>query len=274
VTTKQWISLGDSFAMSVQVDEQDSFGHHLGQSQKVHIWNAGVDGYSTWQATRRLNQLTEHLDIDKVVLVFFTGNDFQDNERFLAMRQMKLPGNPGDPIPRQPTNFWVSFLLKYSYVYAHYRIWEKQQAVLSGQDHSRQNWQDELKIFSAAGQGRLRHLKQQSIAALKELKGLCQEKNIPLMVAVAPPAFVIDQERIEPTFNIVGLSEVKKDIEAPQLEAMAILKQLKINACDLTKALREGEKKAPTYFTYDGHWTPHGHRIVADELQRCMGGEK
>jgi hypothetical protein len=268
---EQWIALGDSFTMSVQVAEEDSFHALLGKNKSVHIWNGGVDGYSTWQATKRLQQITPKININHLILTFFTGNDFQDNERYLAMKNTRIPGQNGDPIPREKVSAWTSFLLRSSYVYAHYRIWHKQQAIENGLDHSRQNWQDELKIFTKKGAGRLQHLKQKSKQALLELKRLTLQQNISLTVAVAPPAFVVDQDRIDPTFTLVGLSPTDQAIDAPQQTILAILKELKIASCDLTDSLRQAEKNSPTYFTYDGHWTPHGHHAVAEQLYKCIG---
>ena len=78
--------------MSVQVDQEDTFSGQLSNKAGTQIWNAGVDGYSTWQATLRVQQIKERLPIKRVLLTFFTGNDFQDNERFLAMQRSPLPG--------------------------------------------------------------------------------------------------------------------------------------------------------------------------------------
>ena len=62
-------------------------------------------------------------------------------------------------------------------------------------------------------------------------------------------------------------------IDAPQQEILSILKELGIRSCDLTNSLREAEQTAATYFTYDGHWTIHGHKTVAAQLQKCIGGQ-
>ena len=56
-----------------------------------------------------------------------------------------------------------------------------------------------------------------------------------MTVAVAPPAFVIDTERINPTFTLVGLPLTEQAIDAPQQEILSILKELGIRSCDLTK---------------------------------------
>jgi len=267
ISSEQWIALGDSFTMSVQVNEEDSFAGLLGKEKGVHIWNGGVDGFSTWQETLRLRQLAKELPLKKAILTFFTGNDFQDNERFPARARMRLPAEEGTPIPRPHVGMGELFLLKHSFLYAHYRIWNKQQQVQSGKDMSRGNWADELQIFSKSGEKRFRQLDKLTTQALRDFKQTCQELNIEPLVAIAPPAFVIDQARAKPTFALVGLDSNHLALEAPQEKTKEILKKLKLPYCDLSEALKQGD--AP-YLVFDGHWSKEGHQLVASALSKCL----
>ena len=87
-----------------------------------------------------------------------------------------------------------------------------------------------------------------------------------LMVAVAPPAFVIHPERLDATFTLVDLDPAKADVSAPQLEVLDILEDLKIASCDLTPSLLEVPSP---YFTFDGHWTTDGHAAVSQAIASC-----
>ena len=89
-----------------------------------------------------------------------------------------------------------------------------------------------------------------------------------LMVAIAPPAFVIHPERLDVTFELVDLDPKRADVDAPQQLAVDILKELKIPYCDLSPALREATQP---YLTFDGHWTIEGHSVVADTVASCWG---
>lgn len=267
ISSEQWIALGDSFTMSVQVNEEDSFAGILGEEKGVHIWNGGVDGFSTWQATMRLKQAASELPIKRAILTFFTGNDFQDNERFPVRARMGLPAEEGTPIPRPHVSKSELFLLKHSFLYAHYRIWNKQKQVESGKDMSRGNWADELQIFSKSGKNRLRRLEKGTTMALRDFKRTCQQLKIEPMVVIAPPAFVIDQARAKPTFELVGLESNELDLDAPQEKVKEILKKLNIPSCDLTDVLENGESP---YLVFDGHWNKEGHQIVAKTLSTCL----
>lgn len=266
--TPHWIALGDSFTMSVQVNESDTFAGQLSTQNGVQVWNAGVDGYSTWQSLIRLKQIREHLPIQRVLLTFFTGNDFQDNERFLAMQRSPLPGQEGSPIPRPTIPASEIWLMQHSYIYAHYRIWNKMQQLGSPNDFSKGNWQDELRLFTTTGQKRQQQLRTHSKRALQELRDYTRKQNIDLMVAVAPPAFVIHPERLEATFELVDLDPSTADVHAPQQMALQLLKELRISHCDLTPALQEATHP---YFIFDGHWTTEGHTVVANAIQQCWG---
>ena len=267
VKKEQWLALGDSFTMSVQVSEEQSFEGILGSEFKTHVWNGGVDGYSTWQATIRYKQIKKSLPIKHVVLTFFTGNDFQDNDLFLVQKNHPLPGKPGDPIPREKTPSWKLFLLKYSYLYAHYRIYE-QRSKIQTHIQQAQNWKQELSLFNDIGQQRLQRLSQKTEQALRELKRVTQKDGVALTVAIAPPAFVVDQKRANDTFKLVGLNPKQARLSAPQQTVISILKRLGIRACDLTPALQA--QADGTYFVTDGHWTPKGHQIVAQTLKKCI----
>ncbi|MEC7987878.1 MAG: hypothetical protein VX278_22110 [Myxococcota bacterium] len=267
---EQWLAVGDSFTMSVQVSEEDSFQGQLGSQKKVYIWNGGVDGYSTWQAGLRYDQVRHKIPIQTVILTFFTGNDFQDNERFLFMRTQPLPGKNGDPIPRRKIPAWKLFLLQHSYLYAHARIFQHRRSLVSNQKEQARNWRDELSIFSKVGQQRLQNLTKNSRDALQDLKRRTLRGRSKLLVAIAPPAFVVDQKRAKATFELVGIDQKDALLDAPQQAIQQVLQQLNIPYCDLTSSLKKSEQEQPTYLKTDGHWTIHGHKTVAQTLHQCL----
>ena len=266
-----WIALGDSFTMSVQVKEQETFINQLGELRGVHIWNAGVDGFSTWQANLRLQQLQLSLKPEVAVLTFFTGNDYQDNERFLAMKKHPLPGKIGLPIPRKEVPTLTRWLLAHSHLYAHYRIRQAQHDINDPQNPTRANWRDELAIFSTIGETRLKQLTPITRSALERFKAICEYHKITPLVAIAPPAFVVDEARLDATFRMVGIDPSTAVPEQPQQQLIALLKQLSIPYCDLSGALKQAP--TPSYLTFDGHWSVHGHQTVAEQLNRCLTGE-
>lgn len=271
VSGSQWLAVGDSFTMSVQVSEDEAFEGLLSQRAGAHVWNAGVDGFSTWQAAIRYEEVDDVLPIDKVILTFFLGNDFQDNERFPGQIRHPPPMPEGSDIPREVMSPATRFLLRHSHLYAHWRVMERRASVSSGSDHSGQQWRQELLIFSSEGRQQLQRSAQGTSTALRRLRDAVKARGDTLLVAVAPPAFVIETDRAEATFEVVGLDPAKMDLDAPRRAALDVLKRLNIPACDLTGPLKAAaEAGGELYFVYDGHWTAEGHAVVAETLEGCL----
>ena len=96
----RWLAVGDSFTLSPQVTEAETFAGQLSAGGQNEVFSTGVDDYSTWQATRRYQRLDEPLGVDGVLLTFFLGNDYEDNRRFRSELDGLASGRgPAHPAP-------------------------------------------------------------------------------------------------------------------------------------------------------------------------------
>jgi hypothetical protein len=270
----RWLAAGDSFTLSPQVVESDTFAARLAAGQGVEVLNAGVDGYSTWQALERYRQLDEALSLDGVLLTFFLGNDFEDNRRFRTEVDRARARPEGQPIQRQPVPALTAFLRKNSYLYGQWLVRGRVAALANPNNPERQRWASELELFTTAGERRRNGVRGETERALRALSNETRARGDALVVAIAPPAFVVDTDRVAPTFSLVGLDPAQADLHAPGQMLADILRRMNIAACDLVGPLEAARASgsAPLYFTYDGHWTPAGHAVVADVLGPCMPG--
>ncbi len=134
----------------------------------------------------------------------------------------------------------------------------------------RGRWRSELELFTREGERRRNGVRGETERALEELKRATTQRGQRLLVAVAPPAFVIDPARVAPTLSLVGLDPASAELDAPAALLLDILRRMDIAACDLSPALRAAGDPASLYFTWDGHWTPRGHAVVADALAACL----
>ncbi len=296
-----WLALGDSFTLSVQVDAEDTFEALLSDKLRVQVLNSGVDGYSTWQATERWRRLDPVVDAKVALLTYFLGNDLTDNEVFPHLQQAQRgrtpgvggppgppPGGPGPGGPQGPggalppqrpldeaagLGLVEGLLFRHSRLYAYVRVAQARVKLQSNNDPEAQKFKGELVVFTSAGASRLGQLIEGSSAPLAQLRDLTVASGDHLMVAIAPPSFVVSQTRAAGTLSAFGLLDAgaTATVDAPARRLAELLDRLGIAACDLTHALVAAETagRAP-YLRFDGHWSEAGHAVVADAIAACV----
>ncbi len=271
---RRWLAVGDSFTMAVQVPEEDTFAARLAAAEEVEVLNAGVDGYSTVQATRRYLALDDRVRTEGVVLTFFLGNDLTDNEHARARLAAGPPpaGAGGHARVVAGSNPLARFLLRHSVAWAYVRVAQKRAAVTAADDFDTRRFRDELSIFAAGGGQRLANLRAPTREALAELRDATRARGDRLLVGVAPPSFALDPARAAQTLATFGLEAGgAESLDAPRREVLGILGDLGIAACDLTPPLAEALARGENpYFRFDGHWNGAGHAVVARTLQGCL----
>ena len=136
------LAVGDSFTMSVQVDESELFQAQLASAlserldRPVEILNGGVDGYGTLQALGRVEYLADELALDGAIYLFFMGNDIQDNVTYNHLAGGRRgaiprpldhrPGQQGPTMQNAPVRpvmpAWKQWLATRSYAYAFWDV--------------------------------------------------------------------------------------------------------------------------------------------------------
>ncbi len=264
-----WITVGDSFTFAGQVDHEDTFQARLAKSTGQPIWNAGVDAYSTWEATARYRKLADVLPVKGVLLVFYLGNDLLDNDNPSPM------GPPPDNVPPPPRTTGDApalqrLLVRYSFVYAHLSSWWRLRQIMATDDQL-EMWREEIRQFTSAGAALMQKQLPRTEAALTELKREAAGRGHRLLVAMATQAIQVERGRAEGTFELAGIDPASADLDAPTRALRRVLQRLQIATCDLVPALRAAVNDgARVHFTWDAHWTAAGHQVVARTLARCM----
>jgi hypothetical protein len=235
------------------------------------VLNAGVDGYGTWQAMGRYQALDAALDLDGMILTFFVGNDVHDNVRWAQVQAEAKRLRPGMPLARRPVNPIHAWLYKHSALYAGFRMMLRRRALSRPDHHERNRWVSELRLFTREGGGVLGAQLPHTDAALAALARMMAERGDSLMVAIAPPAFQVQADRLDATFSLVGLDPRTATPDAVSDGVRRVLDRHGIASCDLVEPLRRAEQSGgEMYLEYDGHWSLKGHAVVSDTMARCM----
>jgi hypothetical protein len=267
----RYLAAGDSFTMAAQVAESDTFVARVAEDLKIEVLNSGVDGYGTFQALERYKQLDKDLELDGVILTFFVGNDVHDNVRWPQVRQEAQRMRPGQPLSRRPVGAVHGFFYKRSALYAAVQMQLRKRAMSRPDTPDRHRWVSELMLFTQDGGGVLGAQMPHTVRALRELAAEVERRGDSLMVAIAPPAFQIETERLDATFQLVGLDPSRAQPDAVSNAVRDVLQRYGIRSCDLVDPLRRAHAAGrEMYLQYDGHWSPKGHAVVSNALVRCM----
>lgn len=269
--TPRWLAGGDSFTLALQVSEEQTFAARLAELRGWEVLNAGVDGHSTWQPPLRYAALDPELDLDGLLLVLFLGNDLDDNLLFAEKQQLARRRPAGETFEapvRPPVAAWLG---RHSYLFARWRVWQRARGLGDLPEAERARFRTELSLFTGSGREALAERLFETRRALMEAQRVVRERRDRLVVAVAPPSFVVDPERAGPTLRLMGLDPADAALGAPGEAVGALLDELGIPACDLEPELRSAPlPPEELYLPYDGHWSAAGHAVVADALDACM----
>lgn len=274
--------LGDSFTMGLQVDEEKTVAQRLAAGlstrQRTVVWNAGVENYGTWQAMGRAAALLdagEHFDA--IVLNFYMGNDVSDNHehkedargggrerrterpppRRSAGRAQGPESRPGvgptrvkaasRRVPPSVAFSWGRLLLR--------------RATVARQSEHQERLRREVGMWCDAPF--LRDALPGTRDALDRLHSLARAHDIPLVVALLPPEWVVHPEQGEAAAASLSLkgfepTRVPKAVQGVTPDGVTVV--------DLTSAMRKAAATQSLFFRFDGHWTDEGHAVVADAL--------
>ena len=260
------LAVGDSFTLGLQVDLADTWTSQLGErlsqslSTRVEVLNAGMVGYGTRQATRRLEELAATTEADAAVLLFYLGNDLRDNIRYPRLKQARSAPPPEHPPPPPPeTKEWQRALARSSHLVAHLLAWMQTRSVAD--DFRLMEYQDEMRPY--VDPGRLDGLIPLTSTALQDFARTCKNADIPCMLVLAPPAYAVHTDRLVATFEAFGLNPSAVDLDAP---AKAVTKAAPIGmpVLDLSASMRTVATERAMYLTFDPHWSAQGHAVAAE----------
>lgn len=247
-STVRILVLGDSYAFGWAVPEEDAFPgmlelalEELYPERRIDIINAAVPGYGLYQQKVMYERIRRAVRVDAVISTFSLANDPIDDlriARYLPGRLHEYSAEYRDP---------GSFLSRVT----------RASRLLTLLDQRTRAIQLSLINISPAA------LK----ASKRSLEGLmasCGDGGSDLLIAIVPRHS-----------EISGSGGLKRSIarwmmRRPQNMVTAAARGHGVTVIDLHEVLSRVEEDEGAYLAGDVHWSPAGHRAVADTLARAV----
>jgi len=271
------LSIGDSFAMAVGVDADDSYARLLERALKdsisgrrVEVVNAGVPGYNTRQEGAYLVDEGLALQPDLLLLQFYVGNDIIDNHwepRVKAIDGYLASGAaPAGTLPPQVR----SFLERNSQLYAF--VWPLVRTMRDpGYRAERQRLAERfLSVYKTDETDDLKKMWATTRAQLGAMSAIAKERGIPLAVVVIPDPIQVDAEKWSRTLRGTGGVSGDLDRAKPSRRIAEFCADLGVPVVDLLPVFEKASPGEPTYLHLDGHWTRRGNAIAADAMRDLL----
>ena len=267
--------LGDSFMEALQVDFEESFPSLLEQrlqeamKRPVDVINAGVSGWGTDDQLTYLTRYGLPLEPDLVLVAITLHNDVSDNLRrtFHELREGALHRKPRQEIPllRYVLLRARIFLASNSHLYqlAH-RAWQ-----------TREHRAKATNLNSHVAQLMRREPDEQTregweltFRLLEETRRTAAGAGADTAVFLIPLSMQLSEARLEKFRLRHGIEPDAIHPEAPQVAMREWAAGTDWNLIDLLPAFRQAAQASPErlYLKSDGHWTPRGHRLAAEQV--------
>jgi len=304
------VILGDSFAEGSRVTDQDAWPVLLAGKTEQTVYNLGMSAGHPGTYLETLKQFGRQLFPKTVICLLYEGNDFRNEnyrkknsigenvhnyfkrspvrraiEQFLircfAARPAESPArnveNTAAPVETTAGNLdavaWLPVAVPQGPNGKYYTF--KVKSLL-------EHFVTQQAFLETSGANK-------SFAALRSINGLCRQKGIRLIIAYAPDKShlllpliteIVPPELVRAFMELkqgeIPSAETLYETLLPRLEAResAVREFCRAESIEfvgltqpLRKAIAEGTQ---TYFTYDQHWTPLGHKIVADAISQHL----
>jgi hypothetical protein len=272
--TYRILGIGDSFTFGVvpyRYNYLTVLEKQFNQAGKaVEIINMGIPGMGPRDYLSILSNEGLELNPDRVLISFFIGNDFSDNDLSKNVR-------------RENSSYVVEFfrsLIKLQQNYEGHIFNPKE----------RGDYQDNQPTFTEEhfleieqerslqyvtyqdAEERFKELLADAVADLKKIKELCDHQNIALTVVIIPDEVQVNSElqtKIIERFELDDPSLI--DFKLPNRLLQAELQKSNIDSIDLLDYFIQASQQQRLYKPLDTHWNIAGNQLAADVIQKQLG---
>ena len=294
------VVLGDSFAEGSSVSDEHVWPVHLAQNTGLSVYNLGMSGYDPFHYLESLKEYGLALKPRYVVCLLYEGNDFRsaksDRKRRNPSFSKRLkeylkrspiingldnllintfgPINCTGQVPGAEILDWLPLIIPEGVAGKPYAFAPKQ-------------------LRDLYGSGEEFALDKHWLNPRRQLAGIdeqCQQAGCRLIVAFAPlkahvtlpvVADRLDAEKVRAFLKLrykkelpeaeTFLANLLERVDAREEVVAEWCRRESIPFLSVTEALREAAVAGTqVYYTYDQHWTPDGHAVVAESVARFL----
>ncbi len=250
------LALGDSLTVGLGVSAEDTYASQLEKlleqrNAPIRVINGGVGCYGTWQEVDVLKEKGSVVKPDIVTLAFYW-ND-------LYTRPAKV-----EPIPSDQSGEQQDASLKYLRIFKRSRVLlflRERWASLSNMMWPTFEWTHRDMIFKGLTSPYLEQAYSDVGKSIEEFKSLQDDGGFMPVLVIVPMPMQVQQPDAPPT-------HMQQRIEA-------VAKKVGLRTLDLLPAMRRAYAEKPDlYIPWDHeHFSPRGHKVVAEALERYLEAE-
>lgn len=270
--------LGDSFVAGIGVEARETFAklaadrlNANASAVRFEAINAGVPSYSTREEVLYLEEEGFELQPDVVLLALFIGNDIVDNTRTSWSRVVDGELVDGEPRTGVLPLAIRRILSRHSHLY-HF-LWPYQRWLLGRSTEDRLAEKRLFAIYDRPDAASSAPAWQATELWIERLTRITREHNVPLGVLIIPEQLQLEPAAWEAAAKRLNAGAAEYTLERPNQRLAEMLHHLRVPIFDLLSVLRSSLPGHTLYFRSDGHWTPEGHRLVADAMVGFLQNE-
>lgn len=303
------LMLGDSFVQAVQVGQEQTARRRLGEAlntgnspgaPRFEVISGGVINWGTNQALLYYRAQGRHFQPDLVLLMFYLGNDLQDNlpgnamtvrgfncyAPYFAVCQAELIPTPIAYAPG------LSRLQEYcssahrglvnalGRLYQYSRLYQQLEPLIAANQPRQEFGRSYPSAFSALylpqTEAELQQAWQITQALIAQLRQEVEADGGQFAVVIISPEIAIRLALLSQAEQAAFLSDnpdfSQAQLDRPNVRLAEFLQQQDIPFIDLTRPLVEhaAATGVPLYIIGEGHWTVEGNRAAAGILARWL----
>jgi hypothetical protein len=267
--------IGDSFTVGANIEQAEVYGQVLEQllndavDQPVEVVNTGTGGWNPFQYAQFYEYYGQAFEPDLVIVGFFVGNDsyidatsVEDTRSAVLGRRLPRDAGQGRGIQS------LIFLYEHSHI---------ARALLRAGPNDlsfiREQCDNFTETYLAIQNNRIHnHLAEplpeanellvSNVEQMQRIQSLAAGSGVPLLTVILPDE---NQLNADLQASVIPLAEAEAyDFDMPQALLHPLFEERDIQYLDLLDGFRVDER---CLYMNDTHWTPAGHRFVAELIR-------